>query len=306
MSRPLPPLNALRAFEAAARHLSFVKAADELAVTPAAVSQQVKGLEERLGQTLFRRVTRGLRLTAAGQTLLPGLSEGFDRIAEAVAEVTGGSDDDLFTVSVLPSFAAHWLVPRLVRFGEISPEVRIVLLATVQRADFQGDRVDAAIRYAPAPPEGVENALLMRETVFPVCSPALAERLHLRTPEDLVRAPILYDLLPDGRLDNTWGDWLKAAGLPAFDWKTGTGHSDTTVAMQAAIAGQGVLLGRDLLVADLLARGLLVAPFELRVPSPFTYWLLWPRRTARRKAWRTFRRWLDEEVAACCVTTPAE
>ena len=304
MARQLPPLNALRAFEAAARHLSFVKAAEELAVTPAAVSQQVKGLEDRLGQPLFRRVTRGLHLTAAGQTLLPGLSEGFDRLAEAVAEVSGGPDDDLLTVSVLPSFAAHWLVPRLPRFSEAHPEVRVVLLATQHRSDFRGDGVDAALRYAVAPPPDVEWAQLLQETLFPVCAPWVAERHGLREPTDLMRAPILHDLLPDGTVDIKWDGWLAAAGLPDLDPRRGSGHSDTTVAMQAAIAGQGVLLGRELLVADAIARGLLVAPFALRVPAPYSYWLLWPHRTARRKAWRAFRRWLDGEVDACRVSPP--
>lgn len=302
MARSLPPLNALRAFEAAARHLSFVKAADELAVTPAAISQQVKALEERLGVSLFRRVTRGLKLTQAGRSLLPGLTAGFDALEAAVGTVAGGPDDDSLTLSILPSFAASWLVPRLPRFADAHPDVRLTLQATHALADFQTDGIDLAIRYAGRPPPDLEHDRLMSEDVFPVCSPMLLERHPLRVPDDLRGVPLIRDVMPDGSPGDQWDDWLRTAGMADTDWALARAgaHSDSGISVQAAVAGLGVLMGRELLVADALKRGLLVAPFEARLPSPYSYWLLWPRRTARRKAFIAFRRWLQGEVQSCC------
>lgn len=302
MARSLLPLNGLRAFEAAARHLSFVKAAEELSVTPAAVSQQVKALEERLEVPLFRRVTRGLRLTQAGRDLLPGLTEGFDRIAEAVAQVVTPADDGVLSVSALPSFSAAWLVPRLQGFADAHPEVRLTLLATTSVSDFQSDGADLAVRHAARQPEGVESELLLGETIFPVCAPVFAERHGLRRPDDLRGVPLFRTVYPDGTPDDSWELWLREAGVRDLDWSrvTGTAYSESTVALQAAIAGQGVLMGRSLLATDALRRGLLVAPFGLSLPSPYSYWLVWPRRTARRKAFIAFRTWLRGEVNAFC------
>lgn len=277
MTRSLPPLNGLRAFEAAARHLSFAKAAEELFVTPAAISQQVKGLEERLGISLFQRVTRGLRLTPAGRRLLPGLTEGFDKMADAVASVAAPADDGTLAVSTLPSFATSWLVPRLASFSEAHGDVRLTLLATTTITDFN-DGADVAIRHCSEAPQGIPHEKLISETIFPVCAPSVVEKYRIQRPEDLRRAPLFRTIYPDGTPDNSWELWLREAGVTNLDWErvTVSSYSDTTVAVQAAIAGQGVLMGRSLIVADALARRHLVAPFDLRLPSPHAYWLIWP------------------------------
>ncbi|WP_404384001.1 transcriptional regulator GcvA [Caenispirillum salinarum] len=305
MGRNLPPLNGLRAFEAAARHLSFAKAADELSVTPAAISQQVKGLEDRLGLVLFKRVTRGLRLTPAGRALVPGLTEGFDRLAEAVATVAAPADDGTLAVSALPSFSASWLVPRLPAFSEAHPEVRLTLLATTAVTDFN-DGADLAIRHARTAPQGAECEKIISESIFPVCAPSVAEKYRLTRPEDLRGVPLFRTVYPDGTPDDSWELWLKEAGVDGLDWNrvTAASYSESTVAVQAAIAGQGVLMGRSLIAAEALSRGLLVAPFDLRLPSPYAYWLVWPRRTARRKAFLAFRAWLRGAVDECCGAEP--
>lgn len=307
MARRLPPLNALRSFEAAARHLSFVRAADELSVTPAAVSQQVKALEEHLGLKLFRRQARGLLLTDAGQMLLPGLREGLDKMAEAVRRVSAATGSGPLTVNTLPSFATRWLVPRLHRFHARRPEIQLRLSTSSTLVDFAAEDVDAAIRYGKGEYPGLKADLLMVEDLTPVCSPALLDgSAPLRTPEDLRHHTLLHDVINveggvhvDGRLDDNWRRWLAHVGVDDIDPYRGPGYSDASNTLQAAIAGQGVAMGRGALIADAVAEGHLVRPFPQTIPSNFAYFLVYPLALADVSKIRAFRDWLIEEARGC-------
>ncbi len=298
MERRLPPLNALRAFEAAARHLSLTRAAEELHVTPAAVSHQVKGLEGYLGVKLFRRANRSLLLTDAGQACLPGLHEGFDRLAQAMEAVRARDESGPFTVTVPPSFGAKWLVTRLDRFSHKHPGYDVRLDASMRLVDLMREGVDIAVRYGAGRYKGMRVDCLMDEVVIPVCSPRLLQGNNpLREPEDLCRhtllhhiAPYQYDSYPD------WRMWLQAAGVGACDLGRGPTFSIASMAVQAAIEGQGVALVGDVLVADDIAAGRLVRPFELSFPVHFAYYIVSPLATAERPRVVAFREWLLEEA----------
>ena len=298
MERHLPPLNALRAFEAAARHLSLTRAAEELHVTPAAVSHQVKGLESYLGVKLFRRANRSLLLTDAGQACLPGLHEGFDRLAEAMEAVRARDESGPFTVSVPPSFGAKWLVTRLDRFTQKHPGYDVRLDASMRLVDLMREGVDIAVRYGAGRYEGMRVDRLMDEVAIPVCSPRL---LHgdkpLRVPEDLCQHTLLHHTAPyqdDSYPD--WRMWLQAAGVTSCDLARGPTFSMASMAVQAAIDGQGVALVGDVLVADDIAAGRLVRPFELSFPVHFAYYIVCPLITAERRRVVAFREWLLEEA----------
>jgi len=216
MTRPLPPLNALKAFEAAGRHLSFTKAAAELNVTPAAVSHQVKALEELLDVRLFRRLTRALRLTDAGQAALPTLSQGFSALAEGVEQMRAQAESGVLTISVSPSFGALWLVPRLERFRRRHPEIEIRIDGTDRRVDLLRDEVDVALRYGPGGYEGVGVDWLFGQVNTPVCSPTLLRGARpLRQPEDLRHQTLLHIDWKDA--EASWRMWLLAAGLDGID-----------------------------------------------------------------------------------------
>ena len=299
MSRRLPPLNALRAFEAAARHASLTRAAEELHVTPAAVSHQVRALEQWLEQPLFRRDGRRLKLTDAGKACLPGLVEGFDRLAEAVAEVRRADGRRTLNVTATPSLVGKWLVPRLERFRAAWPDVDVRLSATVEVVDLAGSDVDLAIRFGSGRYPGMQVDLLFEEEVFPVCAPSLLNGpTPLREPADLAGHTLIHDdsirneeTLPD------WGMWLRAAGVRDVATDRGLRFSPAALAVQAAIDGQGVALGRRVLVADDLAAGRLVRPFELGIPARFAYFLVCTPRAAGLERVRVFREWLLEEAA---------
>ena len=299
MSRRLPPLNALRAFEAAARHLSFAKAAAELHVTPAAVSHQVKALEEQLGVMLFRRLNKAVLLTDAGQRALPGMREAFDRLAETVERVRARRDDDRLTVSVAPSFGAKWLVPRLDRFRAAHPEIEIRIDGSTQLVDFAREDVDVAIRYGPGRYPGLRVDRLLQDEVSPVCSPRLcAGPPPLGVPADLRRHTLLH--VDWAMRDPTWPDWrmwLLAAGLRDVDSTRGPKFNQSSLAIEAAIAGQGVALGERALVAGDLAVGRLVRPFELSVPATFAYYVVAPEAAADRPKVAAFRDWALAEAA---------
>jgi LysR family glycine cleavage system transcriptional activator len=276
MERHLPPLNALRAFEAAARHLSITRAAEELHVTPAAVSHQVKGLEAYLGVQLFKRANRSLLLTDAGQACLP------DRLAEAMEAVRAGDESGPLTVSVPPSFGAKWLVTRLDRFRQANPGYDVRLDARYGAGHYEGMRVDR----------------LMDEVAIPVCSPRLLEGdAPLRVPADLCRHTLLHHTAPyqdDSYPD--WRMWLQAAGVDSCDLSRGPTFSLASMAVQAAIDGQGVALVGSVLVADDIAAGRLVRPFELSFPVNFAYYVVCPVVTADRPRVVAFREWLLEEA----------
>ena len=216
MTRSLPPLNALRAFEAAGRHLSFTKAAVELNVTPAAIGHQVKALEELLDIRLFRRLTRALRLTDAGQAALPTLTEGFDTLARGVAQMGAHSERGLLSVSVSPSFGALWLVPRLERFCRRHPDIEIRIDGTDRRVDVARGDADVALRYGPGGYRGVRVDWLFGQVNTPVCSPALLSAAQpLRRPDDLRHHTLLHIDWKDA--EASWRMWLRAAGLHDID-----------------------------------------------------------------------------------------
>lgn len=298
MDRRLPPLNALRAFEAAGRYLSLTRAAEELHVTPAAVSHQVKGLESYLGVKLFRRANRGLLLTDAGQACLPGLQEGFERLAQAMQAVRDWDESAPFTVSVPPSFGAKWLVTRLDRFRQKHPGYDVRLDASMRLVDLMREGVDVAVRYGAGQYPGMRVDRLMDEVAIPVCSPRLLNgNPPLRVPADLCRHTLLHhtasyqdDSYPD------WRMWLQAAGVSDCDLGRGPTFSMASMAVEAAIAGQGVALVGDVLVADDIAAGRLVRAFELSFPVLFAYYIVSPLVSADRPRVVAFREWIQEEA----------
>lgn len=299
MRRPLPPLTALRAFEAAARHLSFKAAAAELNVTPAAVSHQVKALEAHLQQPLFHRLTRALRLTRAGKAALPALSEGFDRLAEGAAQLRAARDSTVLTVSVSPGFGSMWLVPRLDRFYRAHPGIEIRLDGTDRLVDVAGGACDVAIRYGPGGYGGVCVAHLFTQSNIPVCSPALLRGENaLRRPEDLSRHTLLH--IDWKEAEASWRMWLRAAGLPQIDPTRGPHFSQETMAVRAALDGHGVALVGDRLIEDHLVTGALVCPFDptLRTPLTFSYYLLTPREDHAQPRVEAFCTWLVAEARA--------
>ena len=298
MTPRLPPLNALRAFEAAARHLSFTKAAAELHVTQAAVSHQIKTLEEHLGVPLFQRRNKAVLLTEAGQLCLPGVRDGFARLAEAVDGLRALKTDNVLSVTTSPSFAAKWLVPRLERFRAANPEFDVRIDASTQLVDFARENIDVGIRYGRGSYAGLTSESLFGTEVFPVCSPRLRKGAQaLRTPADLKLHTLLHTewLARDEEPD--WRMWLLAAGVPNVDWTRGPQFNDSALAIQAAIEGQGVALGRDALVAADLKAGRLVRPFRLSVAGRFHYYLVYLPSALKRPKVALFRDWLLSEAA---------
>ncbi len=292
MARRLPPLNALRAFEAAARHLSFTQAAGELNVTQAAISHQVKALEERLGVVLFRRLNRALLLTDAGQAYLPAVRAAFDQIAEATERLYAQEARGTLTVSVLPSFAAKWLVPRLGRFRDACPEIDVRVSPSLHLVDFSREDVDVALRYGRGDWPGMRIDRLMTEDIFPVCSPRLLDGPNpLRAPADLARHTLLHD-----EDHGSWRMWLAAAGVDGVDPTHGTVFTDSGMLVQAAVEGQGVALARSALAAADLAAGRLVKPFDVTLPASFAYYVVCPEASAERPKVRAFRDWVLAEA----------
>jgi LysR family glycine cleavage system transcriptional activator len=295
----LPPLNALRVFEAAARHLSFTKAADELHVTPGAVSQQIKALEEYIGAPVFKRHKRTLLLTDEAQAALPALRDGFDRLAEAGRLLSSRAESGKLAVSIAPSFAAKWLVPRLDRFHERHPDVDVWISADMEIVDFSAADIDIAIRYGPGGYEGVVVEHLMAETIVPVCSPRLlAGARALTAPADLVHHALLHDGSPD-KADSspTWPMWLKAAGVSGCDGMRGPKFNQSILVLEAAVAGKGVALAKHHLARADLDAGRLVIPFDRPTPSRFAYYIVHPHARAASKTVRAFKAWLHEEAA---------
>lgn len=295
MPRPLPPLNALPAFDAAARQLSFSRAAEELHVTQAAISQQIKLLEGQLGVILFERIHRGLRLTPEGRLYQQTVTPMLDELRHATARLRRADESGVLTLSVLPSFAAKWLVSRLWRFQERHPDIDVRIDANCKLANFQDDDIDMAIRHGPGDWSGVESVFFMNEDFFPVCSPALLERPPgLSSPRDVFQHPLLWDTEEPG----AWQSWLSAAGIDDVELKRGTGFNNAALVIQAAIEGQGVAMARHLLAADDLAAGRLCRPFELGLPSEYDYYIVYPPHAGKRPKIAAFRDWMLEEAAA--------
>ncbi len=294
--RRLPPLNALRAFEAAARHGNFSRAAAELHVTHAAISHQVRALEEEAGVALFRRTGRAVVLTDAGRSLLPVLSLAFDQIAEGWAQVRGEEGGPL-TVSVEPSFAARWLVLRLGRFNRAHPDIDLRLMPSSAATDFDLQDVDIGILYGLGGWENVTCERLFEATVYPVCAPSLLQAAEaagkpIRTPDDLRFHTLLHE-----ETTAHWKGWLDAAGVRNTRWASrGPLFVEASLALQAAAAGQGVALGNDPLAMTDLSEGRLVRLFDLETPDDEAYWLVYPERSARKAKVQAFRTWMREEA----------
>jgi LysR family glycine cleavage system transcriptional activator len=293
----LPPLSALRAFEAAARLMSFSRAADELAVTPAAVSHQISALEADFGVKLFRRLARSIALTPSGDVLLPGLSEAFDGIRASVGRLRAHNDTGALTVTASPSFAGKWLVGRLYRFQEQHPEIDVRISASDNMVDLTRGDFDMGIRYGSGRYPGLVVEKLMQNEVFPACSPELLKRgPALRTPEDL-RHHALIDVQTEGRdpLMPTWPMWLRAAGV-ALPGAPGLSFSGSHLALDAAIGGHGVVLAYSTIAAADLAAGRLVRLFSLSVPDLFAYYIATAPGALDRPKVKAFRDWLREEA----------
>ncbi|GGF35088.1 LysR family transcriptional regulator [Aliidongia dinghuensis] len=291
MERRLPPLNGLRAFEAAARLLSFTRAAAELSVTQSAVSHQIRGLEDRLGIALFKRMPGALVLSEAGEALLPIVADAFDRLAEGVASVIEHEVKGVLTVNVSPSFAVRWLAPRLGRFRERFPGIELHLLTSNYYTDFAREGVDAAIRHGDGAWPGLHADRFLDDQVYPVCSPKLLEGPHaLKAPENL-RHHVLLDLINRPY----WPRWLAAAGVPDLKPRDLVLFDDIGFGLEAAIAGMGIAMGRSTILGDDLLQGRLVRPFALDMPGRYGFYLVCPEAIANRPKIARLRAWLKDE-----------
>jgi LysR family transcriptional regulator, glycine cleavage system transcriptional activator len=297
MNSHLPPLSALRAFEAAARHMSFSKAADELHVTPAAVSHQIHALEEDLGVRLFHRMNRAIELTASARVLFPGLSEAFAGIQSSVRRLRAHNDTGTLTVTASPSIAGKWLVLRLHRFQEQHPEIDVRISATDAIVDLTRGDFDIAIRYGRGAYPGLDVELLFTNEVFPACSPQLQTAGPLlRTPDDLSRHTLIHEAAERDPLMPTWPMWLKAAGVKNLPAGAGLTFNSMSLALDAAVAGQGVVLAYSNIAAADLAAGRLVRLFSLALPDQFAYFIVTAPEALERPKVRAFRTWLRQEA----------
>ena len=298
MPRRSYPLNALRAFEASARHLSFVKAAEELSVTPAAVSHQVKRLEEYLGLPLFRRQSRGLLLAESAQLLSSELRDVFVRLDKAMERMLVTDPRGTLTLSVAPTFAVMWLIPRLQKFDALYPEIDIRISTSLGLIDFHRDDFDAAIRLGSGNWPGMDTIKLFDETVTPMCSPRLLEGPDaLKTPDDLDEFVLLHNHSMDYDPEApTWASWLKAAGATRVDASHGTHFSLPDHGLQASMDGAGVVLGWRYLSAQDVAAGRVVEPFDLELPLGSSFYLVYPEARALRPNIAALRDWLMQEV----------
>ncbi|HEV2300340.1 MAG TPA: transcriptional regulator GcvA [Stellaceae bacterium] len=298
MNDRLPPLNALRAFEAAARHASFSKAAQELNVTPAAISHQIAALEEDLGVQLFHRLNRAIALTPSARVLLPGLTEAFAGIQSSLRRLRAHNDTGTLTVTASPSFAAKWLVMRLHRFQAAHPDIEVRLSATDEVVDLARGDFDLAIRYGSGRYPGLMVEKLLENEVFPACSPRLLESGRpLRTPEDLRHHALIHDQAVDrDPLMPTWPMWLMAAGVKDVPSGSGLSFSAGHLALDAAIAGHGVVLAYSTIAAADLAAGRLVRLFSLALPDHFAYYIVTAPGALERSKVKAFAEWLRHEA----------
>ena len=306
-----PPLNALRAFEAAARHSSFKLAAKELHVTPGAVSHQVKLLEEHLGVALFRRLTRALELTTEAHAMLPKVREGLEALQAAVERVRAREDMSSLTVVSPPNFAARWLVPRLSSFTAAHPNIELHIASRQSMVDTRGEsapvvsvkdtRADspvAMVRFGSGHYPGSHVEEVFSAVYVPVCSPRLLKGDHpLRKPEDLRFHTLLHDdtVVEEGARPS-WNDWLQSAGLTDIDATRGPHFSDAALAMDAAIEGMGVTLAIKPLLATEIEAKRLVVPFNIAAPTGYAYYLVTPESSSENRALTSFRKWLLDEA----------
>jgi LysR family glycine cleavage system transcriptional activator len=301
------PFSALRVFESAARHLSFKRAAEELFITPAAVSQQIKGLEHQLGIKLFNRHNRGLSLTDNAKKGLPALTQGFDHLIESVRRIRSTNEESKLTVWMAPSFAAKWFIPRLHRFSDAHADIDLNISAspslvdstaaknTIPAENFRRDGVDIAIRFGKGDYPGCRVVKLFSVSAIPLCSPKLMQGEHpLRSPEDLQFHTLLHDDTKyEGRPD--WKTWLKAAKVKNVDSSRGVHFNHGNLAINAAVDGQGVVLSMKSLASDDIAAGRLVVPFDFSLPLEYAYYLITLEESSDSSNTTAFRDWLIEE-----------
>lgn len=292
------PLNALRAFEASARHLSFARAAAELHVTPAAISHQVKNLEDYLATPLFRRMPRGLRLLESGRTLSAELHDIFGRLDKAVDEARAADAHGALTISVAPMFAVKWLLPRLGSFDARHPEIDLRISSSLGLVDFQRDDFDAAVRLGRGQYPGLRSKLLFEEFVTPMCSPRLLDDGSSQpAPQDLLTRVLLHDDSMSFDAESpTWSRWLKAAGVRTKGAMRGPRFSQPDHALQAAIDGAGIALGWCSLADRDLIAGRLVAPFDVRLPLGSAFYLVYPEAYAEMAKIVALKDWMLEEL----------
>jgi LysR family glycine cleavage system transcriptional activator len=299
----LPSTMALRAFEVAARRLNFTHTARELNLTQGAVSHQIRELETRLGVSLFERQGRGLQLSTAGERYLPFVQDALDRLRAGTRALEANAPDRSLTVSLSPPFAAKWLVPRLGAFLTTHPDLDLRISASMQHVSFAGDGIDMAFRHGNGDWPELYVTRLWTEDIFPVCSPALlANGPPLDDIADLANHVLIHDRSRSG-----WTSWLDNIGADAgsIDLDRGPGFNDTSLAIDAAVAAQGVALSRSALVAGDLAAGRLVQPLRETFPAPFAYWIVCPQAEADQPNIVRFRNWLLEEAANDAENMPA-
>ncbi|MDB5838463.1 MAG: transcriptional regulator, LysR family [Herminiimonas sp.] len=308
MSRQIPPLNPLRAFEVAARHLSFTRAGEELCVTAAAVSHQVKTLEESLGVILFERRTKSLELTDAGKAYLPGVQQAFNQLAEATHQLYSRGNPTTLKVNMPPTFAVKWYIPRLDRFMKAHPEIDIKVSTSADPLDFARADFDLAIRYGKGIYPGLHAELVLPVEVFPVCSPALMKGPHpLRVPADLKHHTLLHDesKYSDASSNPDWAMWLRFAGVEGVDATRGPSFWPSHLVIDAALDGLGVALVKKNWVGTDLAEGRLVRPFDLSLPVEFSYFVIYPESRINDKPIKRFVDWIRSEVAADAAAVAA-
>lgn len=292
------PLNALRAFEAAARLLSFKQAAEELHVTPAALSYQIRTLEEQLDVQLFTRMNRRVALTDAGSRLYPGLHDGFSRLSSAVAQVEPARNDNILVISSGPAVSAKWLTPRLSRFLERHPEIDPRISANLQTSDFEKEEIDIALRFGGGHYPGLDTIPLLTESVTPMCSPDFeVDGRPVREIDDLKRVTLIHDESTK-HLAGTpdWRSWLDAAGVEDVDPDRGLRFNHADHAIDAAVEGAGIVLGRTVLGARDLQLGRLVKPFDLELPMNYAFYLVMPKGASKRPNVAAFIEWMLEEA----------
>ncbi len=299
MNRTMPSLNALRAFEAVARHLSIAEAANELNVTSAAVSHQIRHLEDHLGMPVFQRSGRSLALTDAGHAGLPAIREGFALLSAAMDAIDSLGETGALSISVAPSFAAKWLLPRLSRFEAQHPDIDVKVNASMQLCDFAKEGVDVAIRYGAGTYSDLVSEKLIHESLIPVCSPdLLCAGPPLRSPEDLRAYTLLHDDSPDNDPScPNWEMWLRAAGVDIADVNRGPRFNQSSLVLEAAMLGRGIALAKSTLAAADLASGRLVRPFTGHSPVGFAYYLVAPKSKLNLPKVSFFRDWLLEEIS---------
>ena len=288
MRRRLPSLNALKAFEATARQESFTKAAHELCVTQGAVSQQVKALEAELGVRLFRRERQRLVITDAGRAYLEVVRDAFDRLAMGTERLLQRQKSGTLTITTSPNFAAKWLVHRLGRFSEAHPGIDLRISASIQHVDFAREDIDLAIRHGDGQWPGLHVTRLCTEQLFPVCSPKLLSgRGALRSPRDIKHHTLLHT-----NSTGDWAKWLARAGVDGVDFKHGIVFNQASMAIDAAVDGQGIALARTALASWDLISGRLVRPFPQALEAPYAFWIVCPKSAADLPKISTFRNWL--------------